>query len=108
MQIPMSSIFRTSNFFSLEQAAGAAPHLAALTERIRASQRCLADVEHLIPGPMRRHVKAGPIEEGEWCILVGNAAASTKIRQLLPVIQKTLAQKGAQVTSIRIKVQMGR
>jgi hypothetical protein len=101
----MSSAFR-SNIFSLEQAAGAAPHLAALTERIRASQRCLSDVEHLIPTALRRHVKAGPLDDGVWCLMVGNAAASTKIRQLLPAIQKALTQKGAQVNAIRIKVQM--
>ena len=104
----MSSVFRSNNMFSLEQAAGAAPHLALLTERIRASQRCLSDVEHLIPAPMRRHVKAGPLNEGEWCLLVGNAAVSTKIRQLLPAIQKALTQKGAQVTAIRVKVQTSR
>lgn len=94
--------------FSLQQAAGAAPDLAALTARIRASQRYLSDVEHLFPLAMRRHIKAGPLDEGEWCILVSNAAASTKIRQLLPSIQKALAESGAQVNSIRIKVQMPR
>ena len=104
----MNSVFRSNNMFSLEQAAGAAPHLAALTERIRASQRCLSDVEHLFPAAMRRHIKAGPLDEGEWCILVSNAAASTKIRQLLPAIQKALTQKGTKVTAIRIKVQMPR
>ena len=103
----MNSVFR-SNIFSLEQAAVAAPNLAALTKRIRASQRCLSDIEHLIPVALRHHIKAGPLDEGEWCILVGNAAASTKIRQLLPVIQKTLTQRGAQVNAIRIKVQMPR
>ena len=100
----MSSAFR-SNIFSLEQAAGAAPHLALLTARIRASQQCLSDVAHLIPAGLRRHVKAGPLDEGVWCLLVGNAAASTKIRHLLPTIQSTLNQKGAQVTAIRVKVQ---
>jgi hypothetical protein len=101
----MSSAFR-SNIFSLEQAAGAAPHLAALKERIRASQHCLSDVEHLIPVALRRHVKAGPLDDGVWCLMVGNAAASAKVRQLLPAIQKALTQKGAQVNAIRIKVQM--
>ncbi len=54
---------------------------------------------------MRRHVKAGPIEEAEWCLLVGNAAASTKLRQLLPTLLLTLAREGSQVSAIRIKVQ---
>jgi hypothetical protein len=91
--------------FSLEQAAGAAPSLAALQERIRESQRCMEQVQHLIPSAMRRHVKAGPIQDTEWCLLVGSAAASTKLRQLLPALQLALTQSGMQVSAIRIKVQ---
>ena len=62
-------------------------------------------IQHLIPASMRRHVKAGRIEEAEWCLLVGNAAASTKLRQLLPTLLLTLAREGSQVSAIRIKVQ---
>ena len=91
--------------FSLEQAAGAAPSLAALQERIRESQHCMEQIQHLIPAAMRRHVKAGPIQDTEWCLLVGSAAASAKLRQLLPMIQQTLTQSGLQVSAIRIKVQ---
>ena len=101
----MSTAYRTYNTFSLEQAAGAAPTLALLKERIQASQRCLSDVQHLIPVALRRHVKAGPLDEGVWCLLVNSGATSTKIRQLLPSIQTTLTQKGAQVNAIRIKIQ---
>jgi hypothetical protein len=38
-------------------------------------------------------------------LLVGSAAASTKLRQLLPSIQAALTQHGFEVTAIRIKVQ---
>ena len=92
--------------FSLEQAVGAAPSLAALQERIRASALCLNQVRHLIPASLQRQVQAGPIEDGEWCLLVGSAAASTKLRQMLPALQQELTQNGAQVTSIRLKIQM--
>jgi hypothetical protein len=54
---------------------------------------------------MRHQVKAGPIEGAQWCLLVGSAAASTKLRQLLPSIQAALTEHGFEVTSIRIKVQ---
>lgn len=101
----MSTAPRSHQIYSLEQAAGAAPSLAALQERIRESQRCMERIQHLIPASMRRHVKAGPIEEAEWCLLVGNAAASTKLRQLLPTLLLTLAREGSQVSAIRIKVQ---
>lgn len=104
----MGEVFRSNKFFSLAQAAEAAPSFAALAERIRASQQCMSDIQHLIPVALRRHVKAGPMEDGVWCLLAGNAAASTKIRQLLPTIQTTLTQKGAKVTAIRIKVQTAR
>jgi hypothetical protein len=101
----MTNVSRRQAIFSLEQAAGAAPSLAALQERIRTSQRCMEQVQHLIPQAMRRQVKAGPIQDNEWCLLVGSAAASTKLRQLLPALQQTLTEKGLQVSAIRIKVQ---
>lgn len=90
---------------SLEQAVGAAPTLAALQERIRESRWCLDQVQHLIPVTLRPHVRPGPLQDQEWCLLVGSAAASTKLRQLLPALQTALTQKGAQVNAIRIKVQ---
>ena len=101
----MNSVFR-SNIFSLEQAVGAAPHLAVLTQRIRVSRSYLDDIQHLIPPTLRRHITAGPLDEGAWCLLVNNAAVSTKLRQLIPALQRVLTQNGAQVTSIRIKVQI--
>ncbi|MEZ5704013.1 MAG: DciA family protein [Burkholderiaceae bacterium] len=100
----MNSVFR-SNIFSLEQAADAEPSLAALAQRVRASQQYLKTVQHLVPTPLRTHVKAGPLDDGVWCILVSNTAASTKIRQMIPSLLTTLNQNGAQITAIRIKVQ---
>jgi hypothetical protein len=91
--------------FSLEEAAGSAPVLAQLRERLALSERCLGHVRALIPITMRHQVKAGPIEGTEWCLLVGSAAASSKLRQLLPTIQSALTQQGFEVTAIRIKVQ---
>ena len=101
----MISAGRIQTTFSLEDAAGAAPTLKALKQRIQASQWCLEQVKHLIPSTLRDHVKSGPLQEGEWCLLVGNAAALTKLRQLLPTLEKELKCKGAQLTSIRLKVQ---
>jgi hypothetical protein len=91
--------------FSLEQAVSAAPTLAALQERIRASSECLDIVRHLIPAALHKQVKAGPLTDGEWCLLVSSASASTKLRQLLPAIQQQLGKHGRQVTSVRLKIQ---
>jgi hypothetical protein len=96
---------RSSTVFSLDEAVGSAPVLAQLRERLALSERCLGQVRSLIPITMRHQVKAGPIEGTQWCLLVGSAAASTKLRQLLPSIQAALTQQGFEVTAIRIKVQ---
>ena len=101
----MSTSTRPQHVYSLSQAAQAAPSLAALQERVAASQQCMACVKHLIPPAMREHVKAGPIDESSWCLLVSNAAVSTKLRQLQPALLQALTRHGLQVNAIRVKVQ---
>jgi hypothetical protein len=101
----MPAIPQSRRTFSLQQAASAAPSLAALQDRIRASMHNLEQVRHLIPEPLHGQVRAGPIAEGEWCLLVSSASASTKLRQMLPALQRELTQNGSQVTSIRLKIQ---
>lgn len=102
----MNNVPRMHGMLSLEQALGAAPSLAALQEQIQTSQRLLKQVEHLIPTNLRLQVKAGPIQDNTWCLMVGSAAVSTKLRQLLPVLLQALSQRGEPVETIRIKVQM--
>lgn len=101
----MPTHIRKNTVFSLEQAAGAAPNLAALQERIHVSCRCLELIRPLIPAPLHKQIQAGPYGDGEWCLLVSSTSASTKLRQLLPAIHKRLAENGAQVKSIRLKIQ---
>lgn len=101
----MTSATRSSAVFSLDEAVGAAPVLAQLRERLALSERYLGLVRPLIPTTMRHQVKAGPVEGSQWCLLVGSAAASTKLRHLLPALQAALKQQGFEVTAIRIKVQ---
>jgi len=96
---------RSNKVLSLEQAVGAAPTLSALQERIRASGECLEIIRHLIPATLQKQVQAGPLNDGDWCLLVSSSAASTKLRQLLPVIQQLLIERGRQVTSVRLKIQ---
>ena len=101
----MPTPYRSPNVYSLEEAAGAAPSLAALQERIRQSDRCLQQIRPLIPAALRPHVLAGPLEDADWCLLVRSSAASTKLRQLLPRFLERLAEQGAPVRSIRLKIQ---
>ena len=105
----MSTAYRYNRrVFSLEQAVGEEPTLALLQERIRASRNCLEAVTALIPAPLRSQVQPGPLEDGEWCLLVSSAAASTKLRQLLPSMRQRLEQNGMEITSIRLKIQTPR
>jgi len=101
----MPSPFRSPHVFSLEEAAGAAPTLAALQERIRQSNWCLQQIRPLMPAALRPHVLAGPLEDADWCLLVRSSAASTKLRQLVPRFLERLADLGAPVRTIRLKVQ---
>lgn len=101
----MPTPYRPPHVFSLQEAAGAAPSLAALQERVRQSDWCLQQIRPLIPAAMRPHVLAGPLADGDWCLLVRSTAASTKLRQLLPRLLDRLAELGAPVRSIRVKVQ---
>jgi hypothetical protein len=97
----MSTAYRYNRrVFSLEQAVGEEPTLALLQERIRASRNCLEAVT--------AQVQPGPLADGEWCLLVSSAAASTKLRQLLPSMRQRLAQNGMEITSIRLKIQTPR
>ncbi len=91
--------------FTLEQAVETEPSLALLQERIRVSRENLDIVLQLIPANLHPHIQAGPINAGEWCLLVHNAAVSTKLRQLLPAMQSLLSKQGRQVTSVRLKIQ---
>jgi hypothetical protein len=103
----MPTPYRSPHVFSLEEAAGAAPSLAALQERVRQSEGCLQLIRPLIPAALRPHVLAGPLADGDWCLLVRSAAASSKLRQLLPRFLERLAEQGAPVGTIRLKVQSG-
>jgi len=91
---------------SLEQAFDSAPSLAALQQRIRDSQRYLEWIHPALPSGLRKQIKAGPVQETEWCLLVSNASISTKLRHLVPTLLAILSENGAQVNSIRIKVQV--
>ena len=93
-------------FVPILEAAEDAPTLARLAQLARESRERLLAVEFLIPHPLRSAVRAGPIDGDGWCLLVDNNAAAAKLRQVLPALTAELQRRGAQVNSIRLKVQM--
>jgi hypothetical protein len=103
----MSVVNHRHHSLSLQQAAEASPQLAQLAQKARESVERLKAVESLIPQALRPAVKAGPIDGPSWCLLVEGNSAAAKLRQLLPVLQARLRERGWEVTAIRLKVQIG-
>ncbi len=91
---------------TLLQASEQSPTLARLGELARESTRRLRAIEPLLPAALRGAVQAGPIEGGQWCLIVDNNSVAAKIRQMLPALQAHLRSGGCEVNSIRLKVQM--
>ena len=89
---------------SAHDAAQSAPSLAHLAKLGRESADRLKAIESLIPEALRSAVKAGPIDEKTWCLLVSSNAAAAKIRQLLPLLEGRLLDDGWKVNSIRLKI----
>ena len=79
--------------------------LSSLLARVRASQARLDALADVLPGLLRQHLRAGPLDDDGWTILAANSAVASKLRHLLPTLAETLVAKGWQATSIRIKVQ---
>ncbi|MDP2368946.1 hypothetical protein [Rhodoferax sp.] len=92
----------------LLQATQATPALAKLMELSQDSSARLRAIESLIPSSLRPCVQAGPIDGGNWCLILDNNAVAAKIRQLLPALESHLRVKGWEINSIRLKVQISR
>lgn len=92
---------------SVLEAAQEAPVWARLSERIQASEARLQAIRPLLPTAMRALVQPGPLEAGQWCILVSSSAAAAKLRQLLPSLRLHLDAQGLPVGQIRLKVSQG-
>ena len=95
-----------SRLFSLQQAFQANPELARVSARIRQSQQMLEVIRPLLQPGLRAQVQAGPVAEDNWCLLVGNPAVGTKLKQLTPALMAALRQADLGVPRLRIKVRL--
>lgn len=82
--------------------------LANLLGVHRQSVLYLQTIQSVLPPGLAPHIKAGPIDEAGWCLLVQHNAAAAKLRQLLPAISAHLRAKGHPVNDIRVKVMSNR
>ncbi len=103
--------------FTLFEATLRNPNLARLQELARDSSLYLAQVLPLIPTNLHTAVKAGPIQSAaaapqtgqadgiSWCLIAGNNASASKLRQLLPALLQHLQAQGHPVASIRLSIE---
>lgn len=100
----MKNTSRPSRSWTVLQATQQSPTLARLAELATDSAARLQSVRPLLPPALRQCVKAGPVEEGVWCLVVDNNAVASKVRQLLPALIAHLRTKGWDIAEIRVKV----
>lgn len=95
---------RTHQAVSLQQAAQSSSELSSLLARARDAAERLRAVQPLIPPALRSHVRAGPVSDSHWCLLVSNAAAAARLRYLLPGMCAHLRSKGWDVQQLDVRV----
>ncbi len=78
--------------------------LTGLLRRVQLSRARLAAVAPLLPDTLREHIRAGPLDEARWVLLVPDSAAAAKLRQLLPKMDAALVAGGFTGPVTRIKV----
>lgn len=86
------------------EAVESSPQLASLAARALASTQRLQALASVLPAPLYSQLAAGPLEAGQWCLLVKNNAAAGKVRQLLPALEAHLRVHQLPVAAIRLKV----
>jgi len=89
---------------SVSRALGASAALASLLARVRESEARLAAVRGLIAPELAATVRAGPLDDKRWLLLVEHAAAAAKLRQCVPQIEAALLARGFTGPEVRIKV----
>ena len=85
------------------QAIAESNTLSHLLDRMALSGACLTAVLRRIPLGLHTSVSAGPLTDGEWCLLISNASAVAKLKQLEPIMLEAIQASGIAVQSIRFK-----
>ncbi len=90
----------TSVMAAMEQSVS----LSSLMQLSKQSQAYLTCIQSLLPPGLAGLVKAGPLDEQGWCLLVPHNAAGAKLRQLVPALAAHLRAHRFPVETIRVKV----
>jgi hypothetical protein len=79
--------------------------LARLLERVQQSRARFEVVRALLPSALQEAVRPGPLDDEGWALLVEHGAAAAKLRQMLPVLQAALAERGWAGVVIKVRIQ---
>lgn len=90
--------------FSVNQAVENSSTLAQLSRLLQESSNRLQTIKPIIPPALHSHIKAGPLDEKSWCLVVNSSATATKVKQLLPNIEACLRTEGWPALTIRLKI----
>ena len=96
--------YRLHSAVTASDAAEQAPQLQQLIALSAQSNHRLGLIRALLPPALRTCVRAGPVQDTDWCLLVPNANVAAKLRQLTPMLLAHLRTKGETVQTLRIKV----
>jgi hypothetical protein len=78
--------------------------LGRLLQRLRESKDCLEAVRALLPAGLADEVRAGPLDDKGWTLLVSGSAAAAKLRQVMPLIEAELLASRQRVVTVRVKI----
>jgi hypothetical protein len=96
---------RSPGALALGDALGQSQPLTLLLQRLHESQARLASLRDRLPDALRDQVRAGPLDEAGWSLLVPNGATAAKLRHLLPELEAALRQQGWPALALRIRIQ---
>ena len=85
-------------------ALGRSEPLTGLLQRMQASKARLEAISPLLPAALAAGVRAGPLDDSAWVLLVSHAASAAKLRQMLPALEAVLREHGWPGPPIKIKV----
>ena len=88
---------------TLLQAIAESNTLSSLLAQMDKSKMCLSLILKHIPLGLHTSIMAGPLNDGEWYLLISNASAVAKLKQLAPTMITAIQAGGIAVQSIRFK-----
>lgn len=95
----------TPGTWALAAALDRSQPLTVLLQRLQRSRERFAAIEPQLGEGLRSAVRAGPLDDTGWTLLVSGGAAAAKLRQLLPQLQAALLEQGWPELPIRVRVQ---